>query len=178
MRRSGEREFTLAAPESRHLNSRKALTVPDLEAIKAIMVNAIPFNQFLDVRIVAVADEEATVVLPDAPEHLNHVGTVHAAAQFGLGEAASGTMLLTAFADLQANGVIPLAADALIRYRKAARGELRAVATLAIEGRDRIREEVRDTGRARFTIPVKIFDAAGVETTELEVSWALTSPTR
>jgi acyl-coenzyme A thioesterase PaaI-like protein len=152
--------------------------MPDLDAIRTIMVNAIPFNQVLGVHVVAVTDEAATLVLPDAPAHLNHVGTVHAAAQFGLGEAASGAMLLIAFADLQGQGMIPLAADALIRYRKAARGELRAVATLPIEGRDRIREEVRDTGRARFTIPVKIFDAAGVETTELEVSWALTSPTR
>lgn len=150
--------------------------MPDLEAIKTIMVGAIPFNQFLGIQVLAVADEEVTVLLPDAPEHLNHVGTVHAAAQFGLGEAASGTMLLTAFADLQANGIIPLAADALIRYRKAATGELRAVATLPMEGRERIREEVRDTGRARFTIPVKISDAAGVVTTELEVSWALLRP--
>jgi acyl-coenzyme A thioesterase PaaI-like protein len=152
--------------------------MPDFEAIRAIMLGAIPFNQLLGVRIVAVADEEVTLLLPDAPEHLNHVGTVHAAAQFGLGEAASGTMLLTAFADLQANGVIPLAADALIRYRKAAKGELRAVATLPMEGRERIREEVRDTGRARYTIPVKIYDASGLVTTELEVSWALIRPNR
>ena len=148
----------------------------DLETVRTIMTQAVPFNRVLGLQFVAVAAERAEALMPEAPERLNHVGTIHAAAQFGLGEAASGTMLLTAFADLQANGIVPLAADALIRYRRAARGELRAVATLPSEGRDRIREEVRETGRARFTIPVKIYDAAGVETTELEVSWALIRP--
>ncbi len=144
-----------------------------LEKVRQLLTQAVPFNRVLGVRVEAVEPEHVTVVLPEAAERLNHVGTVHAAAQFGLGEATSGAMVLAAFGDLQAQGVVPLAAEATIRYRKPARGELRGVSTLAHEGQARIRDEVRETGRARFTLPVQVFDAEGVVTTELEVSWVL-----
>lgn len=144
-----------------------------LERVSELLTRAVPFNRVLGVRVAVVEPERVEVVLPEAAERLNHVGTVHAAAQFGLGEATSGAMVLAAFGDLQARGIVPLAAEATIRYRKPARGELRGVSTLAREGQERIREEVRETGRARFTLPVQLFDAQGVVTTELEVSWAL-----
>jgi uncharacterized protein (TIGR00369 family) len=147
--------------------------MPDLATVRSLLTEAIPFNRVLGIRVESVAEEQAEVTLPASPEHLNPVGTVHAAAQFGLGEAASGAMLLAAFGDLQAAGAVPLAQDALIRYRAPARGELRAVASLPGEGRERIRQEVRETGRAHFTIPVKVYDADGKLTTELEVGWVL-----
>src|SRR5947209_20571074 len=103
----------------------------DLEMVRTIMTQAVPFNRVLGLQFVAVGDERAEVVMPEAPERLNHVGTAHAAAQFGLGEAASGAMVMSAFADLQGEGYIPLAASAQIAYRRPASGELRAVATLA-----------------------------------------------
>lgn len=144
-----------------------------LERVSQMLTQAVPFNRVLGVRVAVVEPERVEVVLPEAAERLNHVGTVHAAAQFGLGEATSGAMVLAAFGDLQAQGVVPLAAEATIRYRKPARGALRGVSTLAREGQERIREEVRETGRARFTLPVQLLDADGVVTTELEVSWVL-----
>lgn len=147
--------------------------MPELATVQRLLIEGVPFNRVLGVRVAAVTDERAEVALPDAPERLNHVGTVHAAVIFGLGEATSGAMVLAAFGDLQASGVIPLAAEATIRYRRPSSGELRGTATLPREGQARIREEVRQTGRARFTVPVQIMDAAGVVTAELEVSWAL-----
>ena len=145
----------------------------DLESVNALMTQAVPFNRVLGVRVTTVEPERVAVELPAAPERLNHVGTVHAAAQFGLGEAASGAMVTSAFYDLQADGFIPLAAEGTIIYRRAASGDLRAEATLSREEQERVRREVREAGKARFVVPVQLFDSAGTLTTEMRVEWAL-----
>lgn len=145
----------------------------DLEIVSAIMTQAVPFNRVLDLQFVGVEPERAEVVMPEAPERLNHVGTIHAAAQFGLGEAASGAMVMAAFADLQGEGYIPLAASAQIAYRKPSKGDLRAVATLTIAEQERIRAELETNGKARFSVPVQLLDAQKVVTTEITVEWAL-----
>ncbi|HEX3272870.1 MAG TPA: YiiD C-terminal domain-containing protein [Ktedonobacterales bacterium] len=148
----------------------------DLETVSAIMTQAVPFNRVLGLQFVAVEPERAEVVMPEAPERLNHVGTIHAAAQFGLGEAASGAMVMAAFADLQGEGYIPLAASAQIAYRKPSKGDLRGVATLTTDEQARVRAEVEANGKARFSIPVQLLDAQGVVTTEITVEWALIKP--
>lgn len=145
----------------------------DLESVNAMMTQAVPFNRVLGIRVTAIEPERAEVTLLAAPERLNHVGTIHAAAQFGLGEAASGAMVVSAFDDVQAEGFVPLAAEATITYRRAASGDLRAVATLTREEQERIRRDVHESGRARFTIPVRLLDSAGTVTTEMDVGWAL-----
>ena len=138
-----------------------------------MITQAVPFNRVLGVHVVATEPERAEVVLPAAPERLNHVGTVHAAVQFGLGEAASGTMVVSAFADVQADGFVPLAAQAKIAYRRAASGDLRGVASLSQDEQERVRKALRAAGKARFTVPVQILDSVGAITTEMEVEWAL-----
>jgi uncharacterized protein (TIGR00369 family) len=148
----------------------------DLEMVRTIMTQAVPFNRVLGVQFVALDAERAEVVMPEAPERLNHVGTIHAAAQFGLGEAASGAMVMGAFADLQGDGYIPLAATAQIAYRKPAAGDLRAVATLSAAEQERIRAEVASAGKARFSVPVQLSNAQSVVTTEITVEWALIKP--
>jgi len=148
----------------------------DLEMVRTIMTQAVPFNRVLGLQFIAVEDERAEVMMPEAPERLNHVGTIHAAAQFGLGEAASGAMALAAFADLQGQGYIPLAAGAQIAYRKPSKGDLRAVATLTTVEQARVRAELETNGKARFSVPVQLLDAQGVVTTEITVEWALIKP--
>jgi uncharacterized protein (TIGR00369 family) len=148
----------------------------DLEMVRTIMTQAVPFNRVLGVQFIAVEDERAEVMMPEAPERLNHVGTIHAAAQFGLGEAASGAMVMAAFAELQGEGYIPLAASAQITYRKPSRGDLRGVASLTTDEQARARAEVETNGKARFSVPVQLLDAQGVVTTEIIVEWALIKP--
>lgn len=145
----------------------------NLAAVQAMMTGAVPFNRVLGIRVESVEPERVEVVLPEAPERLNHVGTIHAAAQFGLGEAASGSMVVAAFGDLQAAGMVPLAAGATIRYRKASSGDLRAVATLSQEEQARVRAEVEASGKGRCTVQVQMLDAGGTVTTEMTVDWVL-----
>lgn len=145
----------------------------DLESVNTLMTQAVPFNRVLGVRVTHVEPERVDVVLPSALEQLNHVGTVHAAAQFGLGETASGAMVMSAFYDLQGDGYVPLAAEATITYRRGAKGDLRAQATLSSEEQARIRRDIVEAGKARFVVPVQVFDGAGTLTTEMRVEWAL-----
>jgi acyl-coenzyme A thioesterase PaaI-like protein len=150
----------------------------DLASVRELLTRAVPFNRVLGVQVEDVEPERVEVLLPEAEERRNHVGTVHAAAQFGLGEATAGAMVVTAFEDLQAAGFVPLAAEAHITYRRAARGTLRGVARLSREEQERIRTDVRVQGRARFDIPVELFDSSGEVTTVLTVSWVLVERSR
>ena len=51
----------------------------DLETVRTIMTQAVPFNRVLGLQFIAVEAESAEVMMPEAPERLNHVGTIHAA---------------------------------------------------------------------------------------------------
>src|ERR1035438_8092756 len=57
-------------------------------------VSAIPFNRFLGLRA-----GDTALTLPADPKYHNHLGTVHAGAQFSLAEAASGQWLLDRFGE-------------------------------------------------------------------------------
>jgi acyl-coenzyme A thioesterase PaaI-like protein len=147
--------------------------MPDLGDIQQLMTEGVPYNRVLGIRVASISPEQAEVALPAAPERLNHVGTTHAAVQFGLGEAAAGTMVVAAFGDFQAQGYVPLAAQAEIKYRHPARGDLLGVATLATAEQERIRTEVAAKGRARFAVPVQILDAQETVVAELTVQGVL-----
>ncbi len=148
----------------------------ELETVNQMMTQGVPFNRVLNLRVVAVEPERAEVLLPEAPERLNHVGTVHAAALFGLGEASSGAIVLAAFGASQTDGIVPLAASASITYRKPARGELRGVASLDQATQQRVRSDMQSNGKARFSVPVEIRDADGTVVAEMVVEWALVKP--
>jgi acyl-coenzyme A thioesterase PaaI-like protein len=115
-------------------------------------------------------------VLTAAQERLNHVGTVHAVAQFGLGEVASGGLVLAAFSDLMAEGYAPIAAAASITYVRPGRGDLRAVSQFSRADQDVVRAQVVEAGKARFSIPVELFDSAGQAISEMTVEWVLLKP--
>src|SRR5687768_2723630 len=61
-------------------------------------VSSLPFNQ--RVGIVAAEGTGGGLALPQSAETLNHLGTVHASAEFALAEAASGQYLIDAFPTL------------------------------------------------------------------------------
>ena len=148
----------------------------EVEAVNQLMTQGVPFNRVLSLRVVAVAPERTEVMIPEAPERLNHVGTAHAAVEFGLGDATSGTMVIAAFGDLQNQGYVPLVASAHITYLKPAKGELRGVASLDLATQQRVRSDVQSNGKARFSVPVEIRDANGTVVAEMVVEWALVKP--
>ncbi len=148
----------------------------DVEVVRQLLADSVPFNRVLGVQVESVEPERATVILPESPERLNHVGTVHAVAQFGLGEVTSGTMTLIAFSDLQRQGYAPVVTNATVTYHKPARGQLRGEATFTAEEQARIRSEIAAGARPRFAIAVQVRDQQGTLTTELRFEWTLLAP--
>ena len=148
----------------------------DAAAINRILAETVPFNAHMGPVVESVTPERSTVILPESPERLNHVGTTHAVAQFGLGEVTSGALTAAAFWDLQHQGYAPVVTSASVTYHKPARGQLRGEAELSADEQARIRSEIAAGGRPRFTIDVRLFDQQGTLTTELHFEWVLLAP--
>lgn len=148
----------------------------DAAAIDRMLFEQVPFSNHVGAHITAVDAESAEAILPAAQDRQNHVGTVHAVAQFGLGEVATGALILGAFSELSAAGYAPVAASATITYLKAGRGDLRATSHFALADQEAVRAQVEREGKARFTIPVQLFDSSGQVITEMTVEWVLLKP--
>ena len=88
----------------------------------------------------------------------NHIGTVHAAAQFTLAETQSGLYLLSLFPEY-ADHVVPLLRSSNIKYKYPATTELVAVASVTEENKTKFESEFLKRGRAMLMVKVKIKDA-------------------
>jgi acyl-coenzyme A thioesterase PaaI-like protein len=135
------------------------------------MKQAVPWVGTHSVTFEHVSAERVVASLPDAADQHNHVGGPHAAMIFGIGETASGAVVMAAFAE-QMSRALPLVATADIRYHKVAKGDLRAEAVLGRAAEEIIAE--LDAGqRPEFPVYVTVTNAEGVTTTELTVVWTL-----
>jgi uncharacterized protein (TIGR00369 family) len=132
----------------------------------------VPFTRFIGVEYAEVTPERAVTRLALRPELANHVGTMHAAAQYMLAESAAGAVVAAIFAD-QMGHAVPLNAQAVIDYRKPAQGDLTATAALTPDEVKRVRADFTGGGKARCTIPVEIHDAAGTLATTVTVEWVI-----
>jgi acyl-coenzyme A thioesterase PaaI-like protein len=124
----------------------------------------IPFNRFLGLR-----SDGCVLALPADAKYRNHLGTVHAGAQFSLAEAASGQWLLGRFGDAAAD-YLAVVRHADVKYRRPASGELTALAEVADEEAARFRETLERRGRAAIEVHVQVLGADGV-TLEATFEW-------
>jgi hypothetical protein len=76
-------------------------------------VTEVPFNNLL--RIHPASDAAHLLQLPSGDEYLNHLGTVHAAAQLALAEASSGEFLLRHFGS--AEDLVPVVRRVEAKFR-------------------------------------------------------------
>lgn len=128
-------------------------------------VSAIPFNRFLGLRAGGTA-----LTLPADPKYLNHLGTVHASAQFALAEAASGQWLLERFGEAAAD-YMAVVRHADIKFRRPATGELTARADATPEEAERFIETLTRRGRAAIEVRVEVLGADGSATLESSFEW-------
>jgi hypothetical protein len=134
-------------------------------------VTSIPFNAFLGMtRDSKVAG--APLCLPQSTNYNNHLNTVHASAQFALGEAASGDCLLRRFRDLTGrSAVVPVVRTVEVKYRKPARGAIRATAEITDEIDSETRQALARKGRAVIPVTVAITDSTGHTTMTAVFEW-------
>jgi acyl-coenzyme A thioesterase PaaI-like protein len=141
----------------------------DFDAVRAGLEQAIPFNKYLGLEVVGVAEGSGSVKLPDDPNLLNHVGSQHAGALFSAAEAASGAAFVGAFLERMGE-ITPLAKAASIQYRKIAKGPIVATGTLG-EDKATLLDRLDADGRVEFTIDVSLKDANDVEVATVTVDW-------
>jgi len=125
----------------------------------------IAFNRFLGLR----SDGSAVTLLADA-KFQNHVGTVHAGAQFSLAEAASGQWLLGKFGEA-ATDHLAVVRRADIKYRRPAVGQLTAKADVPPEEAERFRETLERRGRAAIEVRVEALNEDGSVALEATFEW-------
>ena len=133
-------------------------------------IERMPYNAMLGVRIVEMDGGRARGTLAARNEVGNHVGTMHAGAQFSLVEATSGAAVSSAFLDLLGRAT-PLAQGADLTYKRPLRGDATAEAHIAQEEIDRVRAELDANGRARFEVTVTVTGADGALAAEATMRW-------
>ena len=134
-------------------------------------VTDLALNRTLGMQL-ACPGENHLLAMPESPLLLNHLGTIHASAQFALAEACSGEFLLR---QLNADKARTLAVlrTSEVKFRKPAQGALRAFARFTEGNGESLSAELKTRGRALAGVVVEIRDASGVITMTGEYSWFL-----
>jgi acyl-coenzyme A thioesterase PaaI-like protein len=117
------------------------------------------FNQAIGLRA-APAGAAHVLELPFGEVVRNHVGTMHAAAQFALAEAASAAALQRDFPTL-ADHVFAVVRGVQLKYRKAATDTLYAFAQPDDFTRAHLVSDLTTRTRTTATVLVELRDAAG-----------------
>ena len=141
----------------------------DFDLIAKGMTQAVPFAGYLNLDITEVSAGEATVLLPERPELLNHVGSQHAGALFTAAETASGAAFVGAFAERMGD-VTPLARSAEIAYEKIAKGEITAKARLGVPAEEAL-ATLDAEGKVEFPCEIELTDAEGTPVAAASVRW-------
>src|SRR4051812_47314483 len=141
----------------------------DFDLIAKGMSQAVPFVGHLGLEITEISEGEATAVMPERPELLNHVGSQHAGALFTLAETASGAAFVGAFAERMGE-LTPLARSAEIAYEKIASGEITAKGKLGIPAA-KAHETLDAEGKVEFPCEVTLTDKDGQRVASATVRW-------
>src|SRR5262245_6393636 len=121
----------------------------------------------------ASAGDEHILEMPESPLLLNHVGSVHASAQFALAEACSGEFLLRHLGDDAQSQVFAVLRTSNVKFRRPAHGALRASARFADGVAETLATELASRGRALASVLVEVADTQGVVTMTGQYDWFL-----
>jgi hypothetical protein len=134
-------------------------------------VTKIPFNSFLGIERCDESDDWL-LFLHDLPKYTNHLNTVHAGAQFALGEAASGEYLLRRFKNIvEKETLIPIVRKTEVKFKKPAQGKIKASAYISDEIADQTASSIDKKGRAIIPVTVNVTDSSGNVTMTAKYEW-------
>lgn len=135
------------------------------------LLEGLPFNQLIGMKVPEVKDGSGSAVLPDRDEVKNHVGTQHAGALFTCAETAAGAAIVGSFGHMLGE-LTPLAKTATISYLKPAIGPITARATL-VEPKDEVLATFAREGKAQCTVAVSVRNEDDVEVVTMSIVWFL-----
>jgi acyl-coenzyme A thioesterase PaaI-like protein len=134
---------------------------PDYEKIREISASLVPFGNHAGIEITEVGPEHAVAEIPDLPQLTNHLGTVHAGAQFLAADIAGAAAFVGAAATRLSSVDLLVLRNGTASFRKPATGRIRATATVDEREMRRIRAA---EGKQRFDLDGRalLHDEAGV----------------
>jgi acyl-coenzyme A thioesterase PaaI-like protein len=134
-------------------------------------VTKIPFNSFLGITK-SDGSDTALLELNESEKLRNHLGMVHASAQFALAEATSGEYLIQRFKDIiEKVRIIPVVRRAEVKYKNSARGQLKAKAAISDEIAGKVASSIEQKGRAIIPVKVALLDKDGKLTMTATIEW-------
>jgi len=114
--------------------------------------------------------DKKTLILAFKENVQNHIGTMHAAAQFALAETQSGFYLESIFPEYKGK-IIPLLRSSSVKYKNPATTEVYGVATASVESLEKFEVQFLKKGRATITVFVELRDTNNVVTMLGEFGW-------
>jgi len=131
-------------------------------------VLALPFNEILMIKESVLPD--TVLMLEDQEKYQNHLGTVHASAQYALAEASSGEILERNFGDW--NGAyFPVVRRVEVKYKNPAKGALYSAGLIEADSAVKAKKELAERGRTLVDVRVKIMDEGKNVTFESTFTW-------
>jgi len=127
-------------------------------------ITDLPFNQHI-----GLEKDDQGVVLHSQPHLLNHVGTLHATAIYGLAEAASGDFIIANLLPLFPDATA-LARSGSIQYKRPATTDCRGNADVGAQELKACIDSLKESGRAKLPVPVKM-ESEGKVIATAEFQW-------
>jgi acyl-coenzyme A thioesterase PaaI-like protein len=134
----------------------------------------LPFNKVMTIKKSDVPN--TILMLEDHVRYQNHLGTVHASAQYALAEASSGEIVERTFGDW--NGAyFPVVRRVEVKYRNLAKGRLFSTGFIDPDRVTKSKEELSEKGRTLVDVSIKIVDEGHNITLEGTFTWFIQKPT-
>ena len=130
------------------------------------LLKILPFANYIGVK----AKNKRELQLLPHKDVENHIGTVHAAAQFTLAETQSGLYMLSLFPEY-ADDIVPLLRSSNIKYKFPATTELVALASVTKEDKEKFERQFMKRDRAMLVVHVEVKDTNGIITMLGDFGW-------
>lgn len=113
-------------------------------------VSDIPFNKHIGIQ-----DHNGVVTIPVMDLHMNHLGTVHATAIYGVAEAGSGQFIIENFSD-EFPDALAVTRIGTIKYKTAAQGYISAEVTNSEPNPQQALDRLRQKGAVKIAVEVYV----------------------
>ena len=138
--------------------------------ISFIMGHMVPYVGTSGIVIEEMTEERLVATIANRKKVQNHIHNVHAAAMALIAETCTGFVVAMNLPDDK----LPLIKTLEVDYLKRTKGDMKAVATLTPEQRERIRTEER----GNLPVEIHVTDETGEEPIQCEMIWAWVTKTK
>ncbi len=113
-------------------------------------VSDLPFNKHIGIQ-----DHNGVVSIPVKDLHMNHLGTVHATAIYGVAEAGSGRFIIENFGE-EFPDALAVTRMATVKYKSAAREDIWAEVTNSQPHPHQALDRLRNKGAVKIAVEVSV----------------------